>query len=229
MDFAAKIKACLTRHGMVKKGQAVCVAFSGGPDSTALLHVLHKLSGSMGFTVKACHYDHAFRGNSYEDAAFAKQTAESLGIEFRTKRNPNGKPASGAQETGRKLRYAFFESLLAEGFADVVATGHTSDDNVETAIMWMLRGAGPSALSGVPPVRGKFIRPLIEIEKKDLLEWLSENKFEYVKDPTNDTDNYRPLKRPPPAPRRCWEDRQNLWRFTEALLTRWRRIYCAEP
>ncbi|MBI5814431.1 MAG: tRNA lysidine(34) synthetase TilS [Nitrospinae bacterium] len=190
MDLILRAQSAINKHRMIPAGSIVCAAVSGGPDSVAMLHALHRLSGPMNFTLRSCHYDHAFRKNSADDAQFTVKLAQDLGIEIRVERNPGGKPKSGAQAKGRELRYAFFKKLMADGFAGRVATGHTLDDSVETSIMWMLRGAGPSAFGGVPPVRDGFIRPLIEIGKKDILLWLDENHAEYVKDPSNDTDDY---------------------------------------
>ena len=175
---------------MISPGDTVCVALSGGPDSVALLFALAEMSSSLKCKVKACHYDHAFRADSQDDMRFALETAGRLGIEVVTERNKSGKPGASIQQTGRELRYAFFEHLLDSGYADLIATGHTMDDSVETSVMWMLRGAGPSAFGGVPAVRGRFIRLLIDLRKRDLLAWLVKKGISYRQDPSNETDDY---------------------------------------
>lgn len=185
-----RVKSTIEKHGMIQRGTTVCAAVSGGPDSTAMLAILAELKDEMGFKLNACHYDHAFRPESVEDARFAKRVADGMGLEIVTERNPSGKPRTGAQEKGRELRYSFFENLLSSGFADVVATGHTLDDSVETSIMWMLRGAGPSGFGGVQAVRGHFIRPLIETRKSGILTWLKQKGISYIEDPSNVSDDY---------------------------------------
>ncbi len=185
-----KVRETITRHQMIPEGGVVCVALSGGPDSTALLAILHKLAPHLGFSVKTCHFDHAFRDDSDKDETFARQTAEKIEAPFISERNNDGKPASGAQEKGRKMRYRFFDRLKEERYCDIIATGHTKDDSVETSLMWMLRGAGPSAFGGIAPVRDIYIRPLIDVSKAWILRWLDTTGVEFSADPTNETDLY---------------------------------------
>jgi len=174
---------------MIAHGQIVCVAISGGPDSTALLFILNELKETFGFRIKACHFDHALRSGSSGDARFTEKMVERLGLEFAMERD--GSPGGGSiQSLARERRYGFFKKLLDSGYADLVATGHTLDDSVETSIMWMLRGVGPGAFGGVPCVRGKYVRPLVDTRRSALLDWLKKNEIEYVIDPTNDTDKY---------------------------------------
>ncbi len=188
--LVAKVKSSILKRGMIPKGALVCVAVSGGPDSTALLALLLKLRESLGITVKACHFDHAFRSGSERDAETARRQAKSLGVEIVFERNKNGKPQKSIQDTARRMRYGFFERLLDSGYADLIATGHTLDDCVETSVMWMLRGAGPTAFGGISAVRGKYVRPLIDVSKGEILNWLGERKIEFCEDPTNATDDY---------------------------------------
>ncbi|MGK7344832.1 MAG: tRNA lysidine(34) synthetase TilS [Candidatus Nitrospinota bacterium M3_3B_026] len=188
--FIDRVKSTIAGHGMIPRGSAVCAALSGGPDSTALAEALAALSGPMGFTLNACHFDHAFREDSAKDAEAAAALARRLGIEMKMERNEKGRPAAALQETGRRLRYSFFERLLDSGYAGLIATGHTMDDSVETSIMWMLRGTGPAGFSGIPPVRERYIRPLIETRKRDILAWLRERGASFREDPSNLTEDY---------------------------------------
>ena len=181
----------ILRHGMIQPGATVMSALSGGPDSVALLITLMKLREKLEIReLKVCHYDHAFRPDSGRDAEFSKTLAGKLGLDFVMERNNAPKPESDLQQVARKLRYAFFDRLLDNGHADVIATGHTLDDSVETFMLWLLRGSGPQALGGVPPVRGKYVRPLIETRKNDILAWLREQSVDFVTDPTNLGDDY---------------------------------------
>ncbi|VAX22299.1 tRNA(Ile)-lysidine synthetase [hydrothermal vent metagenome] len=183
------VSSTIRKRKMIAHGQIVCAAISGGPDSTALLFILNELKETFGFRVKACHFDHALRSGSSGDARFAEKMVERLGLEFAMERD--GSPGGGSiQSQARERRYRFFKKLLDSGYADLVATGHTLDDSVETSIMWMLRGAGPGAFGGVPHVREKYVRPLLDTRRSALLSWLERNDIEYVIDPTNDTDKY---------------------------------------
>lgn len=179
----------IERWRMIPPGATVAAALSGGPDSTALLHILLILAPRLGFTVKAISYDHALRPESADDTRFVARMCGAAGVPLRTQRDPEP-PARGVQQAARERRYAFFTRALEEGYAGLVATGHTLDDSVETSLMWMLRGAGPEAFGGVPPARGAFIRPLIETRKADLITWLAARGIEYRLDPTNVTGKY---------------------------------------
>ena len=185
------VEKTVNTHSMIEPGQKVAVALSGGPDSVALLYLLHNLSTKLGFDVVACHFDHNLRPDSGDDANFTKSLAKKLGVPITIKKWDIKKTSTGIQEKARGARYSFFEKLVAEGYADLVATGHTKNDSVETSLMWMLRGTGPGGFGGIPPVRGFYIRPLIETTKKELLVWLSKNDIPYRKDPTNESDQYR--------------------------------------
>lgn len=187
----AVVKKTIRDHDMVMPGQKITVALSGGPDSVALLKILHMLKSQLKITITVCHYDHALRPDSGDDAKFAIKLAESLGLTIITEKRKGKKPTVGIQEKARALRYRFFDKLIGAGFGDRIATGHTLDDTVETSLMWMIRGAGPRAFGGIPPVRENFIRPLIDIEKKRLMEWLGAEGIEYRTDPTNETGMYR--------------------------------------
>jgi tRNA(Ile)-lysidine synthase len=176
---------------MIPPGSVVMAALSGGPDSVALLLTLMKLRERLKIReLKVCHYDHALRADSGRDAEFSRAFAGKLGLDFIVERNSSEKPDTDIQQVARKLRYAFFDRLLGDGHADIIATGHTLDDDVETFLLWLLRGAGPQALGGIPPVRGKYARPLIETRKGEILEWLREQRVDFATDPTNERDDY---------------------------------------
>ena len=184
------VEKTISLHSMIEPGKKVAVALSGGPDSVALLSLLHRLSSKLGFELVACHFDHNLRPDSGDDADFTKSLAKKMGVPITIKKWDVKEPSTGIQEKAREARYSFFEKLVSEGYANLVATGHTKDDSVETSLMWMLRGAGPGGFGGIPPVRGFYVRPLIETTKKELLVWLSKNDIPYRKDPTNESNQY---------------------------------------
>ena len=175
--------------GMAPPGSVILVAHSGGPDSTALLHIMARIAPRLGFAVESVHFDHGLREESAQDVAFARGAAAGLGVAFHTMRDP-APPKTQVQGCARDARYEFFLNA-AQGRQNArVATGHTLDDSVETSIMWAMRGAGLSAFGGIPPVRGIFIRPLIGLRKSALLKWLERENIPYITDKTNLTDKY---------------------------------------
>lgn len=190
-DIVNTALSSILKRSMISPGSVVMAAVSGGPDSVALLLILMKLCERLKIReLKVCHYDHALRADSGRDAEFVRALAGRLGLDFIMERNSTLKPEGDIQQVARKLRYAFFDRLLDEGRSDIIATGHTLDDDVETFLLWLLRGSGPQALAGIPPVRGKYIRPLIETRKSGILGWLREHRVDFVTDPTNERDDY---------------------------------------
>ena len=183
------VAASIGRRSLVSPGACVLVAHSGGPDSTALLHVMTRLAPFLKITVQSIHFDHALRPESPADADFARRTAAKLGVRFTMERDA-APPSRQVQSGARRARYAFFRRMAQARGGTLVATGHTMDDSVETSIMWMLRGAGPTAFGGIPARRGMFIRPLIDTRKAHLMDWLEREGITCVTDKTNETDKY---------------------------------------
>lgn len=188
--LTTKVKQTVERFRMLKPGDRVVVAVSGGPDSVCLLSVLAELSREYGLALHVAHLDHMFRGKeSADEALFVAGLAEKLGTPATI-----GKidvPAFcrerglSSQEGARTARYGFFSSVVEASGASRIATGHTADDQAETFLMRLLRGAGVSGLSGIPPVRENIIRPLIEITRQEVLEHLKEAGLAFVTDPSN--------------------------------------------
>ena len=181
-------------HHLIKKGDRVVVAASGGPDSTALLLALSKLKRKYNLTLVAAHLNHGLQGKSGD--RFVRQTrhtCEQLEIPFYSKRVSIKKISDAdrksIEETGRGERYKFFLEIVAKTKSSKIATAHTLDDQTETVLLRMLRGSGLRGLSGIPFKRpeGKatVIRPLLLSEKKDLLSVLKEAGLSFEEDPTN--------------------------------------------
>lgn len=176
---------------MIDSGDRLCVALSGGPDSTALLHCLLSLKGELGIELSACHINHLLRGKESEaDARFVTRLCERHSVPLHVSTVDVKKyqrlVGGSIQSAARELRYLVFERIIKKGFANKVATAHVADDDTETVLINFLRGAGPQGLSGIPPVRGgRIIRPLIEVRKEELLDYLKEMKISYRKDSSN--------------------------------------------
>jgi len=189
-----QVKQTIKEWKMLSGGQTVVAAVSGGADSVVMLHLLLELSEELGLRIIAAHMDHGLRGEeSRRDHDFVKGLAKRLGLEFVSKRLKKGelKGLGGSpQEAARVKRYAFFSDVALKYKAQKVALGHTSDDQAETVIMRLLKGSSLSGLSGIPPVRGVFVRPLIQTSRASVEEHAREQGIAFVTDSTNLTIKY---------------------------------------
>jgi len=186
----AKLIHTIMRHKLLHKGDKVLVACSGGPDSVALLHLLYQLRYKYTLNLYLAHVNHGLRGKASDtDEEFVRRLAEKLGIPIFVKRadvmkfaRQKGLSLEGA---ARLARYEFFEGFAEKYQLDKIATGHSLNDQAETVLMRFLRGAGPTGLSGIPIKRGKIIRPLLEISREEILQYLNQDKIKFRIDKTN--------------------------------------------
>lgn len=186
-----KIRELLARYEMLKSGDNVVAAVSGGADSMALLNVLYNLRGELGITLYACHINHNLRGaESLRDEQFVRDFCGEHGIEL-TVYSVEIKPDKheSVEERARKTRYECFDSLCTSLNAKL-ATAHTASDNAETVLINLLRGTGTKGLGGIPPIRGRIIRPLLHCTREDTERYCSEHEIHYVTDSTNLSDEY---------------------------------------
>ena len=181
---------------------SVLLAFSGGADSSALLHLLKEDSQNKGYKLYAAHFNHQIRGDEAErDAAFCKNTCELLDIPFfigsadvPSLANKNG---NSIEAEARECRYAFFEQVMQENNIPILVTAHHAEDQVESIMLHILRGSGIAGLSGIAECRtfaDKFylVRPFLKTKKEDILFFCAENNINFVTDSTNfDTDYTR--------------------------------------
>ncbi len=188
--LTTKVKHTIERFGLLKSGDRVVVAVSGGPDSVSLLSVLRALANGLDLTLHIAHLDHLFRGEeSANEALFVAGLAKKLNIPATLEKIDV--PAFcrerglSSQAGARAKRYEFLRRVAEETGSSRIATGHTADDQAETFLMRLLRGAGVSGLSAIPPMRGNIIRPLIETTRDDILEYLRRNGLEFMTDPSN--------------------------------------------
>src|SRR6185437_2045664 len=191
------ILGTIQRHRMLRSGDRLALAVSGGADSVALLRLFEELRSDLGITFCVLHFNHQLRGtDSDADEIFVKSLAGARGLECLTETADVAAIAKqrgwNLEDAARRLRYEFFETIISRGVANHVATAHTSDDQAETVLTRMIRGTGLAGLSSSHPVRGKIIRPLIEIPRADLRSFLAERKQEWREDATNrDTQRLR--------------------------------------
>lgn len=194
MDIEERFSRAISDYGLLKRGDSVLVAFSGGPDSVALLYLLYKIKDKLRLKLAAAHLDHAIRKASPKDREFCREMCRKLKVKFYSRRIDVVKIAkkdrANVEEIGRKVRYDYFNSLCAKYGYKKIATGHTMDDNAETILFNLVRGSGLKGLSGIAAKRGKIIRPLIVIRKPEIVNWLKENKIKYRTDLTNRSIKY---------------------------------------
>jgi len=180
---------------MLAKGDRVVVAVSGGVDSTVLLYILMGVKGEYHLDLIVAHLNHSMRGEaSRRDARFVEALAKRLGLPFegRTVDLPSILKAekTSPQLAARRARYTFFEETLKRYGANRIATGHTRDDQVETVLMRFLKGTGLRGLRGIPPIRGVYIRPLLEISRTEVERYATEQKISYMVDSSNEDTRY---------------------------------------
>jgi tRNA(Ile)-lysidine synthase len=182
------------RHRLFRPGQRVAVAVSGGADSVALLRRLLEERHALGIVLSVVHVHHGIRGAAAdEDEAFVASLAAAHGLPFHLHRA--NAPAAAAtlhetlEEAARNLRYAFFRELMAAGEVDAVATAHTLDDQAETVLHKLLRGAWTEGLSGIHPVLvaepGSILRPFLENSRSTIEAWLLELQQPWREDASN--------------------------------------------
>jgi tRNA(Ile)-lysidine synthase len=171
-------------------GTAV-VAVSGGGDSVALLHLMVRLSPKRRPRIVVAHLDHGLRPGSAADRRFVVALAESLGLPSVSARRDVAaarRKDESLEEAARRVRRAFLADTARTADAEVIATGHTLDDQAETILMRLVRGAGPTALAAMAPAGpGPFVKPLLGLERAALRSWLAKRRLPYLEDPSNES------------------------------------------
>ncbi len=186
MEFKETIRNYIKANCLLEDGQTVLLGLSGGADSTALLRVLL----SLGYTVHAVHCNFHLRGaESNRDQSFVTDLCTSLGVELSIFHYDT---RAYAQEHGvsiemaaRELRYADFQRLGSELGIERIAVAHHSDDSVETILMNLMRGTGLRGLTGIKPLNGNIIRPMLCVSRADILDYLRSLNQDYITDSTN--------------------------------------------
>ncbi len=205
MTIEAQVRATIARHDMLSPGERVLVAVSGGPDSTALLSILAGLSGEFGLELHVAHLDHGWRGPAgARDAEFVRRMALRMGLPVtvghagrlgrRAPEPPAGDAAksrlarrqSSREARAREMRMQFLLDAARDIGAGKIALGHTRDDQAESLLLRLLRGSGARGLAGIfPVVDGTFIRPLIDVRRRDVVAYLKDRGVRYRIDATN--------------------------------------------
>lgn len=159
------------------------MALSGGPDSTALLHLLCGAAERRGHRVVAAHFDHGLRPGSADEARLVRERASELGVACLV--GAPERPLPLAQEALRHARYRFLRDAARKAAAQRIATAHQADDQAETVLFRLLRGGGVRGLGGIPARRGEIVRPLLPFRRDELREWLAGRGIPFLRDPSN--------------------------------------------
>ena len=186
-----KLLDFIRKYHMLGPGDHVICAVSGGRDSMALLHLMLELRDEFSITVSAAHFNHKLRGDeSQRDADFVRQYCRELQIPLSMGQGDVAAYARShgicTEEAARILRYDYLESLSPDA---KIATAHNAQDNLETMLMHLLRGCSLHGLSGIPPVRGRIIRPLLLFSPEELSDYLTQHHIPHVEDSTNALDD----------------------------------------
>jgi len=196
-DLLSSVRAAIEKQGLLRAGERVGVAVSGGADSVALLLLLVELRKQLGLVLSVVHFNHKLRGkHSDADEKFAAKLAAEHKLAFYAGRGDVAADAklrkANLEDTAREARYQFFAVLAATGQLDKVAVAHTADDQAETVLAHILRGTGIAGLGGIHPRVGHVVRPLLGVRRAELRAYLKSKKQTWREDATNrDTTRMR--------------------------------------
>lgn len=179
-----KVLAAIRQYEMIKPGDTVICGVSGGADSMALLFALYLLREKLGIRLEAAHYNHGLRGEESDaDEAFVREFCSRYDIALTVGRGTVKPGKKGLEAAAREARYSFFAQLPGK-----IATAHNADDNAETVLLHLLRGTGLQGLSGIAPVRGNVIRPMLSVTREQVLAFLEEYHLRFREDSSNRED-----------------------------------------
>ena len=185
------VRRTIRRHGLIPPGSRVVIGLSGGSDSVGLTFLLRDLSEHGGFSVAGlAHLNHGLRPTAARDEQFCRELAARLTLPVLVEAGDvlaaAARDAVSVEDAARRIRYAFLARAMAVLAADCIAVGHTQDDQAETFLMKLIRGAGLTGLGGVYPRRGAVIRPLLDVSRAELRADLNGRGETWVEDETNE-------------------------------------------
>lgn len=191
----SRVRGTIRRHAMIEPRDHVGVAVSGGVDSVILLDILASLRTELHIALTVLHLNHGMRGAEADrDQRFVQTLSEQYALPCFSKEVDVPRyieeHSLSPQAAARELRYLFFEEAMRKHDLDKVAVGQIADDQAETVLMRIIRGGGTRGLKGIPPVRGRYIRPLIEVWREELLAYARHKEISFVQDSSNLKDDY---------------------------------------
>lgn len=178
------------QYDLLPAGERVLCALSGGADSMCLLHLLLQAAPEEGFQVAAAHFNHGLRGDEAQrDEDFVRKTCARWGVPLTVGRGDvrafARQEGQTIEEAARTMRYAFLEECAQASGCTRIATAHNADDNLETLLLHLVRGAGLHGLAGIPPRRGRLIRPLLAVSRAEIEAYLERHGVPHVEDSSN--------------------------------------------
>jgi len=190
-----RVRGTIRYHNMLEPRDRIGVAVSGGVDSAVLLDVLASLREELHIDLTVLHLNHGMRGEeARRDQRFVRTLSEQYTLPYVDKEvdcpRYREEYSLSPEAAARELRYRFFEEAIEGHDLDKVAIGLTADDQAETVLMRIIRGGGARGLKGIPPVRGRYIRPLIEVWHEELLAYARRQGLQFVQDSSNLKKDY---------------------------------------
>lgn len=185
-----KLTDTIAAHGMLRPGDRVLCALSGGADSVCMTHALYVLRQRYGIDMAAAHFIHGLRPDRAQaELDLVQALCLRLGIPLFYQQGDTAafarKNRMGIEEAARQLRYDFLHRMAVQWQADRIATAHTMNDNAETVLFHLTRGSGTAGLCGIPPVAGKLIRPLLDTSRQEVEDYAAAHRLDYVIDDSN--------------------------------------------
>ena len=188
VKLPTRVASAISLHRIFEPGERVVVAVSGGPDSLALLSVLREILPAVPLHLTVAHFDHGWRSDSADDCQFVASTTKEWGFDFHSKRASATAPHT--ENAARAARYAFLRETARRTNSTAIALGHTQDDQVETLLLHLLRGSGSRGLSAMRRRDGDLARPLLDISRREIEEYLRRLHLAPRRDPTNDDPRF---------------------------------------
>jgi tRNA(Ile)-lysidine synthase len=189
--FEKTVQNFASQYGLWKKDSKIILGISGGPDSMCLLDFFYRLSKKYDLSLHVAHVNYGLRGkDSEKDEELVRKNASKLGVPITVLNAKKNKHAGNLEEELRNIRYAFFEKLRKQLKYELIAVAHNKDDQAETVLMRIIRGAGLSGLAAMRPKSGFIIRPLLKTDRKEIISYLKEKKLRYRIDTTNSDQSF---------------------------------------
>lgn len=190
-----KVLNTIQKYNLIKKGDAIVIGVSGGPDSMTLLHMLYQMQELLNIQIYVAHVNHMLRKEADEETQYVQEFCKRLKVDCYIRKIDIEKVALdekiSTELAGRKARYDFFDEVAQKVGANKIATAHNANDNAETVLMNLMRGSGTFGLKGIEKIReGKYIRPIIECTRKEIEAYAQENQLHPKYDKTNEENIY---------------------------------------
>ena len=189
------VEEYMEQYHMVEEGDTIVAGVSGGADSVCLFYILKEYCKKKNAELVVVHLNHGIREDAVADAAFVQKLCAENNIKFylfkEDIRALAEEKSIGLEEAGRNARYAAFEKIRTQyGKKSKIAVAHNQNDCAETTLFHLIRGSGIAGLSGIMPVRGHIIRPLLCVERREIEEYLTQNEKTWCIDSTNAENTY---------------------------------------